>query len=395
MSSVDTPRTILHADMDAFYAAVEQRDDPKLRGRPVIVGGLGRRGVVSTASYEARAFGVHSALPTERARALCPQGVFLRPRMSAYVEVSGQVRAVFDGFTDQVEPLSLDEAFLDVSGCRRLFGDGPAIAAAIRRGVAEATGLTVSVGVACNKFVAKVASDQNKPDGLTVVPAGAEAAFLAPLPTARLWGAGAVTQAKLAALGCLSIGDVQTLDPRRLASALGEGPGAQLVSLALGLDTRPLVCSSEPRSIGRESTFETDLVDQSACLDVLLALAEDVGRRLRYRGLAARTIRLKLRHPPFVTLTRQRQPPRPTSADEVIYSAARELFLAARPGRRPVRLLGVTAAELRPAEQPRQSQLFEDRSATDSSRVDGALDAIRERFGPGSAGRMGQTRRER
>jgi DNA polymerase-4 len=389
MASVGNQRTILHADMDAFYAAIEQRDDPSLRGKPVVVGGLGRRGVVSTASYEARIFGVHSALPTERARKLCPHAVFLTTRMEAYTAVSAQVREVFEAFTDEVEPLSLDEAFLDVSGSRRLFGDGPSIGEAIRRRVFEETGLTVSVGVASNKFVAKVASDLDKPDGLTVVPVGGEGAFLAPLPTSRLWGAGAATQKRLASLGCRTIGDVQRVGDDVLRRVLGERSGAHLAALSRGEDERPVVTGGLPKSVGRETTFQDDLRDEAACLDVLLALSEDVGRRLRHRGLVASTVRLKLRHPPFETHSRQRKLDPPSASDEVLYGTARALFLEARPDRRPVRLLGVTGADLAAADEPRQGGLFD--QGPQGSPVDGALDAIRDRFGGGAAGRLGQS----
>lgn len=391
MAAVEPSRTILHADMDAFYAAVEQRDDPGLRGLPVIVGGLGRRGVVSTASYEARAFGVHSAMPTAQARRLCAHGVYLRPRMATYAAVSAQLRALFDAFTDRVEPLSLDEAFLEVTGSQRLFGSGEEIARALRRRVREETGLTVSVGVAGSKFVAKVASDLRKPDGLTIVPPGGEAAFLAPLPTSRLWGAGPATQARLLALGCRTLGDVAALAPQRLVAALGESLGRHVAALAQGHDERPVVVDETPRSVGRETTFEFDLVEEAACLDVLLALSEDVGRRLRRLELKANTVRLKLRHPPFETHTRQHRLPEPTHRDARLYAEARALFNAARPGRRPVRLLGVTAADLQPARAERQAELFTASAAADEEHgIDQTLDAIRQRFGPGAAHRMGR-----
>lgn len=389
MAHVDPTRTILHADMDAFYAAVEQRDDRTLRGRPVVVAGLGQRGVVSTASYEARVFGVHSAMPTAQARKLCPQAVYLRPDMARYVQASRLVFAVFQGFTDQLEPLSLDEAFLDVTGSQRLFGDGEAMAQDLRRQVRQATGLTVSVGVAANKFVAKVASDLHKPDGLTRVPPGSEPDFLAPLSTARLWGAGPATQRRLAALGCHTIGDVQRTPLERLTHALGPGLGRHLLDLALGRDERAVVVGSQPRSVGRETTFGNDLVGRDACLDVLLSLCEDVGRRLRRDGLLAGVLRLKLRYPPFETHTHQRRQAPPTADDQALYAAARALFDAACPEQRAVRLLGVTADDVQPARAPVQGQLFGAPQPGPAS-VDLALDAIRARFGTTAAARLGR-----
>lgn len=383
-------RTILHADMDAFYAAIEQRDRPELVGRPVIVGGLGRRGVVSTASYEARRFGVHSAMPAAEARRRCPQGVFLPTRMSHYVGVSRQVRAVFDRYTDLVEPLSLDEAFLDVSGSLRLFGDGPAIAADLRAGVREATGLTVSVGVASCKYVAKVASDLDKPDGLTVVPPGEERAFLAPLPVGRLWGAGKVTQRRFARLDWHTIGDLQRQPLETLVAALGPTAGPHYHALAHGRDDRPVVPTRDPKSVSREVTFGDDVSDERALLAVLLEHAEDVGRRLRRAGLEGRTVRLKLRYPPFETHTRQVALERPTQDDAVIYRHGRELLQAARADHAPVRLLGLGVADLGPEGSESQADLFAPPGQADeAAQVNRTLDAIRERFGKGSAGRLG------
>ena len=385
-------RIILHADMDAFYASIEQRDRPELRGRPVVIGGLGPRGVVSTASYEARPFGVHSAQPTAQARRLCPDAVYLTPRMEHYVSVSRQVREVFDGFTDLVEPLSLDEAFLDVSGSTRLFGDGVAIAERLRAQVLERTGLTVSVGVAANKYVAKVASDLDKPDGLTHVPAGQEAAFLAPLPVGRLWGAGKATQARLGALGLRTLGDVQRRSEAELVAALGDASGRHFFRLCRGQDERPVVPDRDPKSVSRETTFGQDVADDARLRDVLLELAEDVGRRLRKQGLAGRTVRLKLRYPPFETHSRQVRLPAPTDEDLVLFRAARGLLEALRPPGKPVRLIGVGAADLGPAgEKQVQGDLFAAAEGPEPGGevVDRTLDAIRDRFGSGAAGRAG------
>ena len=251
-------RTIIHVDMDAFYASVEQRDRPDLRGRPVIVGADPRgRGVVSAASYEARAFGVHSAMPIGRAARLCPTGVFLPVDMAKYAQVSRQIMAILAEFTPLLEPLSIDEAFLDVTASRGLLGDGERIARAIKQRIRDTVGLTASVGVASNKFVAKVASELRKPDGLVVVPPGEEAAFLAPLPVSRLWGVGRVTASDLDAMGILTIGQLATVPVDHLRARFG-GSGADLRALALGLDDRPVEPFAPPKSMGAEETFEQD-----------------------------------------------------------------------------------------------------------------------------------------
>ena len=372
-------RTILHADMDAFYAAIEQRDHPELRGKPVIVGGDQPRTVVSTASYEARKFGVHSAMPGVQARRLCPHGIFLPPRMDAYVAVSRQIRRVFEQFTDQIEPLSLDEAFLDMTGSQALFGDGEAIAHRLKAEVLAATRLTVSVGVATSKYVAKVASDLQKPDGVVVVPPGTERAFLAPLPVARLWGAGPKTQQVLQRAGLRSIGDLQGRPLAELVRVLGEHMAAHFHTLAHGEDPRDVESDRQAKSIGHELTFAQDLQTRDEVEAILLQLAEAVGRRLRQAGVAATTVRLKLRLPDFTTTVRQ-QKVAPTQDDLVLHRAAVTLCRNGWPGRPGVRLLGVTAADLVPGAAARQRELFaapNDKQA----RVLAAMDAIRDRFG--------------
>ncbi|MBK8978477.1 MAG: DNA polymerase IV [Planctomycetes bacterium] len=392
-------RTILHADLDAFYAAVEQRDDQALRGRPVVVGGLGPRGVVATASYEARRSGVHSAMPIGRARRLCPDAVFLRPRMAHYAAIARTVRAVFERFTPLVEPLSLDEAFLDVTGSRALFGDGRAIAQRLRAEVSAAVGLTASVGVATSKFVAKVASDLRKPDALVVVEPGTEEAFLAPLPVARLWGAGPVAQERLRALGIGTIGELRRTPVEVLALRLGAHPAAHFAALARGDDPRPVVPERDAKSISQEHTFDADLRDDDAVRRCLRGLSEGVGRRLRDAGLTARVVRVKVRFPPFVTRSRQVHLPRPTDDDAELAECAIALVAKARASGRPVRLLGVGVAELVAREAtpataavPQQRELFGDAGevAAAAARADlearrarltRALDAIRDRFG--------------
>jgi len=376
---VSSPRTILHADMDAFYAAIEQRDHPAWRGRPVIVGGSGPRQVVSTASYEARRFGVHSAMPGVRAKQLCPHGIFVAPRMEVYAAVSAQVREVFDRFTDQVEPLSLDEAFLDVTGSRALFGDGPTIAARIKAEVKAATQLTVSVGVATSKYVAKVASDLRKPDGLVVVPPGEERAFLQPLPVARLWGVGPVTQQQLERTGLRTIGDVQQRSEAELCRAFGDSLGPHLFVLAHGLDPREVEPERQAKSIGHELTFAEDLRTPDEVHGVLLQLAEMVGRRLRREGVRGGVVRLKLRYGDFTTLVRQRKVA-PTDDDQELYRTARELLAAAWERARGVRLLGITAAQLAVGGAPAQGSLFAP-APRQRERLLRAMDAIRDRHG--------------
>jgi DNA polymerase-4 len=368
------PRTILHADMDAFYAAIEQRDRPELRGRPVIVGGSALRSVVMTASYEARRFGVHSAMPGVKARRLCPDAVFVPPRMEVYAAVSAQVMELLASFSPLVEPLSLDEAFVDVTGSRALFGDGATIGASIRAAVRERTALAVSIGVATSKFVAKVASDLRKPDALVVVAAGDERAFLAPLPVKRLWGAGPKTQQRLEAIGLRTIGDVQARGEAALVEALGANLGTHFWRLANGIDERAVEPDREAKSVSHEETFERDLVAAADCHAVLLRQAQAVARRLRKDGQRGRVVKLKLRHPPFVTLSRQVTLDSATCDDLTIYRAARSLFERARPDARPVRLLGVGVADLSGGgvAEPRAGNLL------------AALDAIKDRFGEDS-----------
>ncbi len=382
-------RTLLHVDMDAFFAAVEQHDRPGLRGRPVVVGSLpDRRGVVAAASYEARAFGIRSAMPSREAGRRCPHAVFLPVRMVRYREVSAQVFGLFERYTPLVEPLSIDEGFLDVTGARPLFGAGPEIARSLRAAIREETGLTASVGVAPNKFLAKLASELDKPDGLTVVPEdpGDLLAFLAPLPVRRLWGAGAVLCARLERAGLLTLGDLQACDPDRLAGLVGLRPARGLQRLARGLDRRPVQPSRAEKSLSRELTFDTDCRDAQRVEHELLRLAEDVGRRLRRADRYAGTAHLKLRWENFETITRQRRLDPPCCDDFRLRRAARDLFRAhALP--RPVRLVGFGVSALRdaPAEQ---LDLFSDRArdTTRRERLSRLVDELRRRYGPGSIG---------
>jgi len=349
-----TDRTILHLDLDAFYASVEQLDDPSLRGRPVIVGGPSNRGVVCAASYEARRFGVRSAMPTSQARRLCPEGVFLHPRFSRYGELSDQVFGVYRRYTPLVEPLSLDEAFLDVTASRALHGDGPSIAARIKREVRDETGLAVSAGVAGVKLAAKIATDLGKPDGLVVVPAGGVAAFLAPLPVARLWGVGGVTEAALRRIGVSTIGDLARLPESAVSAALGADRAHGLRALARGEDEREVVPDEAARSVGGEETFEQDLVGEAALARALLLQAGRVGRRLRAASLRGRVVTLKVKYADFTQVTRRVTLEAPTDDDRLIYRTARDLLARVEAGR-PVRLAGVTVSgfeeEAAPANQ--------------------------------------------
>ena len=373
------PRTILHADMDAFFAAVEQRDRPELRGKPVIVGGDGPRSVVSTCSYEAREYGVHSAMPGTTARKLCPHGTFLPVRSKAYGEVSRQIHDVFHRYTPLVEPLSLDEAFLDVTGSSQLFGDGEAIARSIKADVLNETRLTISVGVAPCKYVAKVASDLDKPDGLVIVPPDGVMDFLAPLPVSCLWGAGRGMQERLVRLGFRSIGDVQKRSSEALQRLLGNAAGAHFSAISRGQDDRPVVTGHPAKSVGHENTFGTDLADREECHGVLVDQSDKVGRRLRKAERLGKTVRIKVRYGDFKTLTRQTAVA-PTDNDFMIGKAAVELFDGVWDGKTGIRLLGVAVGNLVRPEEPIQSDLFES-GEEKSDRLVRALDIIRDRYG--------------
>ena len=372
-----TERTILHVDLDAFFAAVEQRDRPELRGRPVIVGGEpGGRGVVSAASYEARVFGVHSAMSLQEASRRCPDGVFLPVDGRRYQQASRDVMAILRRFTPLVEPISIDEAFLDVTGSRALLGDGQTIAAAIKAAVRDEVGLTASVGVSTTKLVAKIASDLRKPDGLVVVPPGEEAAFLAPLPISRLWGVGEKSAAVLAEYGVRTIGDLAALPPDVVVRRFGKH-GARLVDRARGRDADRVVNDGDPaKSIGHETTFDVDSSDPEVIERTLLALADGVAGRLRSAGVRASTITVKVRDSSFRTITRQRTLPEPTDMTEPIYRLALDLARPETRGMR-VRLLGVSASNLGEREQ---LHLF---AADDPKRRAAieAADAVRRRFG--------------
>ncbi len=380
------PRIILHADMDAFYAAVEQRDRPEVRGKPVIVGGTGNRGVVSTASYEARPFGVHSAMPMVQARRLCPDAIVLPPDFERYRAASDRIMEVFGSYSPLVEPLSLDEAFLDMTGSEGLFGSPREMGERIQRDVAAATGgLTVSIGAATTKFVAKVASDFDKPDGLVLVPPEETLDFLWPLPVSRLWGVGPRTQERLERLGLATIGDVARLERSSLRDSLGS-LGEHIWRLANADDPREVVPEREAKSVGAEYTLEHDVVGERDIRHHLQHAAEKVARRLRSKGLVASAVRVKLKTSEFKLLTHQTALAHPSDASGDLLAGAVELL-----GRfdltMPYRLVGLAAFDLISSDTPVQGELFPDAVSERSRRLDRALDTVHERFGGGAVKR--------
>jgi len=400
MAPSATEPTILHVDLDAFYASVEQLADPSLRGRPVIVGGLGRRGVVAAASYEARRYGVHSAMPMGRARRACPDGVFLAPRFDAYGEASRSVMAILRDVTPLVEPLALDEAFLDVSGARRLHGSAPEIATSLRRRINDDTGLVASVGVATTKFVAKLASDLAKPDGTLVVEAGTEIALIHPLEVRRLWGVGPKTGERLAQLGVRTIGDLAALPENTLVHALGESQGRHLHALAWNRDDRSVEPEREVKSIGHEETFPTDITDRATLEREVLRMSERVAERTRDGRRAGRTVQLKLRYKDFRTITRSRTLAEPTNLASDIATVARALLDAVEIGD-GIRLLGVAMQQLQDVDgtvaggsTADQLPLDIERNDTSPARggdprqraVEDSMDAVRRRFGDDAVG---------
>jgi nucleotidyltransferase/DNA polymerase involved in DNA repair len=391
-------KTILHIDMDAFFAAVEVQDHPELKGLPVVIGSPpDKRGVVSTCSYEARKFGIHSAMPSRTAFQRCPKAIFLPPNMKRYHEVSQQIMEIFRRFTPLVEPLSCDEAFLDVTGARYLFGDGPEIARKIKAAVKKETGLTCSVGVAPNMFLAKIASELNKPDGITVVPVSEKLilAFLAPLPIKRMWGAGKKTQAILEAHRIRTIGDLQTVDPAKLAAWIGENAAASFRRLAFGMDDRELETDSEEKNISNEITFDEDERDAKAVEAALLDLADKVGTRLRLAGFYAATAQIKVRWTDFSTITRQRKLDPLCCDDITLRETALELFRKEKL-HSAVRLIGFGVTGLRRTAEAPQLDLFASPSKKTSTKretLSRAVDRIREKFGRKSL-RRGSTMKD-
>jgi DNA polymerase-4 len=376
----DTDCTILHVDMDAFYASVSLRERPELHGLPVVVGGGRTRGVVLSATYEARALGVHSAMPMSRAHRIAPNAIFIEPDHHAYAEVSRNVMALFESITPIVEPLSLDEAFLDVSGALRRLGSPTAIAELIRARVQDEQQITCSVGVATTKFVAKLASTRAKPDGLLVVPADKVIAFLHPLPVGALWGVGEKTEEHLTRLGLRTVGDIANTPLATLQRALGQAGGTHLHDLSWGRDPRSVTPHEPDKSIGNETTFEHDIDDPEIIYAHLLRLSDQVAARLRATGYVSRTLSLKVRFADFSTITRARTVSRPTDVGKDIYDTVRGLYDALGLQRVRIRLIGVRAEGLASAaEAPVQLQLGEPDHGRREAEV--AVDVLRARYG--------------
>jgi len=387
-------RIILHIDMDAFFAAIEQRDRPELRGRPVIVGGQpGSRGVVSSASYEARTFGVRSAMPAGEAHRLCPDAVFVPVDMQRYALASRELMDILGRFTPLVEPLSIDEAFLDMTGTGRRWGTPREMGQAVKTAVREGLHVTASVGVAPSKFIAKLASDAEKPDGLVFVPKEDVRAFLAGLPIRALWGVGGATERQLRRLGITTVGRLAEYPREVLAAQLGQG-GEHLHDLANGIDDRPVEVEREVKSVSSETTFERDIPDGEVLRAVLFDLAEEVAWRLRRGGLRGRTVTLKLRFEDFRTITRSRSRPMPVDHGPDLFRIGEELLDGCQIGRRHVRLIGIGVSQLCGEGEGEQLTMFE---APDdrARRVDAVMDHLAERFGRATIGRARKMKRGR
>lgn len=386
-------RVILHLDMDAFFASVEVLRHPELRGRPVVVGGDGPRGVVAAASYEARSYGVFSAMSSVRARRLCPDAVFLHGDHAHYAAVSRRIMEILRQVTPLVEPLSLDEAFCDVTGTRRTYPDVRVLATTLREEIRASEGLECAVGVGASKFVAKVASKHAKPragrpgagprpgPGILVVDADDQSAFLTPLPVREIWGVGPATLRRLSQIGVVTIGDLAATPPSALEHRLGTALGTQLHQLANGIDPRPVLADRPPKSIGHEETYNSDLVDPSQLSTEVLRLADATATRLHENGLECRTVQLKVRFADFTTITRAQTLSEPTASSRDLAATARRL-LSAVDTTRAVRLLGVAVSNLMAPAQTRQLSLTLDDGSSRST--DGVVDAVRARFGPGA-----------
>ncbi len=387
----DTGAGILHVDMDAFYASVEQLDDPSLRGKPIVVGAPDSRSVVSSASYEARRFGVRSAMPVGQALRLCPTAIVVLPHFDRYLEVSAQVMKIFRDVTPLVEPLSIDEAFLDVRGAGRLWGSGGVIARALRGRVLDETGLTCSIGVAATKHVAKIASTVSKPDGLLIVAESGTEAFLRPLSVRALWGIGPKAAEALEGRGIHTVADVLDTPQAVLDRALGSAMGARISDLARGIDPRSVDTDRVDKSVGHEETFDHDISDDAILRSELRRLADKVGARLRQQGWEASTIAIKVRYADFTTISRSQTLPEPTAVGQRIGDVAHELFGSVDRAL-PVRLIGVRAEKLRPSGSSALALWDDDE---EWRRIDDALDGAAARFGRGAVTRatlLGRTR---
>ena len=381
MAVLTRQKFIIHLDMDAFYPAVEVLDNPDLKGKPVIVGGREKRGVVSSASYEARRFGVHSAQPIATAMRLCPKGVFLRGRMRRYKEVSNQIFEVFGRFTPLVEPLSIDEAFLDVTGSKRLLGSAVEIAKMVKEVVLEEVGLTVSGGVASSKFVAKIASDMDKPDGLTVVFPDKIREFLDPLPMKKMWGVGKVTQKALAQLNIHTFKDLRASRRDVLERVFGDR-GTKMHLLSMGIDNRDVVPEHDAKSVGHEKTLMEDIMDLDDAKKELLALATKVASRMRREQVTGKTVSLKVKYNDFKQITRAAILPSPTDDGFEIYSVVVDLLKKSEIGKRPIRLLGVSLSHLTFVGSSGQLSLFcGHQSSQKRKELNAALDSIHHKHG--------------
>ena len=381
MDKQDQSKYIIHLDMDAFYPSVEVLDNPALKGKPVIVGGSKERGVVSSASYEARKFGIHSAQPIAKARRLCPDGNFLPVRMSRYQEISKQVFEIFHRFTPLVEPLSIDEAFLDVTGSIRLFGRPENIAKMIKQTILIETGLTVSAGVASSKFVAKIASDIDKPDGLTIVPLNDVRNFLDPLPVKKMWGIGKVTQLLLSRLNIHTFRDLRQTPVKVLEKKFGKH-GVKIHLLAMGVDERDVIPEHDVKSIGHEQTFSQDIISLDVAQKELLALGNKVARRMRHKGLKGKTVTLKVKYFDFVQITRSTTLPKSIDDGLEIYSTVCRLLKKVEVTKKPVRLLGISLSRLKFLGIGTQLSLFDqDPSSQKRQRLNTVLDSLYEKFG--------------
>lgn len=388
-------RSIIHVDMDAFFAAVEQLDDPSLRGKPVLVGGNGPRAVVSTASYEARPFGCRSAMPMAAAKRLCPQAIIVKPNFARYREVSDAMFAILESYSPVVQPISIDEAFVDLTGTERLHGSAESVAVRIKQRVREELKLTISVGVAHNKFLAKLASDLQKPDGLTTILTQEQIdRILPPLPISRIWGIGPKTQERLNGLGIRTIGDIRKLPLDVLISKFGD-EGDRYYRLSRGIDRRDVTPDSQAKSIGQEQTFGVDISDPEELRSVLLGEVEQVARRLRRHNLRAKSVTLKIRDGQFNTITRGASLGSATNVTQPLWEASLEIFNAwASNSFKPLRLLGMQASSL--TSDSEQLSLFMDAKTEQQKRVDAAMDRIKNKFGSGAVhrGRGGRTRHE-
>lgn len=382
MVVMDEPRTILHVDMDAFFASIEQRDLPELKGKPVLVGGKGPRAVVAAASYEARKFGCRSAQPMAIALRKCPEAVVAKPRMSRYSEISQQIFCILDDFSPLVEPLSVDEAFVDVTGTARILGSPRQIAEKIRKRIFNETGLTASVGVAPNKFLAKLASDMDKPDGLTIIEREGIPQAIAGLAISRMWGVGPVTEKKLLVMGVKTFGDLQSLPIDELIKQFGS-LGAKLHHLSHGDDSRCVTPEQSVKSVSQEQTFYEDVADSVVVRDVLLSQVEKVSVRLRKANLRARTITVKIRFGNFQTITRSMTLDEPSDQTDRLWRETRKLFDEwVENNFQPVRLIGMGVSQ--PASHEKQQSqmgLFSNPENDRSKRLDATTDAIRNKFG--------------